>query len=177
MIQAARSLRTKSHRSRQTGIAEGDSFFLSLHACTFTLTPLTCTFTLSSFFFPVLSNAHKDKCTQVFGLCCYPPASPRLLPVLAISQPFAPCCRCDRGAVRASQSAAVMLSQSDRATGGNAANKQPVILPCPFTSSSLSKQSADRVGKSTDSLKHVHTQACTRTHKYSIHTAVCIIIG
>lgn len=54
---------------------------------------------------------------------------------------------CDRGAVRASQSDAVRLSQSDRETGGNTANKHPVILPCPFTSSSLSNQSADRVGK------------------------------
>lgn len=174
MIQAVWSLRTTSHRSRQTGIAEGISFFLpymQAHSHSLCLSTDTLFFPL----FPVLSNAHRDKHT--YFLCfasTHPPAHTSCLSWHQSA--FPPHCWCDRGAVRASQSQALMLSQSDRAAGGNAPNKQPVILPCPFTYSSLSNQSADRVGKSTDILKHAHTQAIC-THTPSIHTAVCIIIG
>lgn len=176
MIQAARSLRTTSHRSRQTGIAEGISFFLPYtHAHSHSLhLPAVTHFFSSSLCFLMHTKTH------FFVLCCYPPTSPAPLACPGHQSAFPPRFRCDRGAVRASQSEALMLSQSDRATGGNAPNKQPVILPCPFTYSSLSNQSADRVGKSKTPL-NMHTAKCTsmysHIHKYCTHTDVCIIIG
>lgn len=129
-------------------------FFLPpIHASTFTLTapPHWCTFFSCSSSFPSLcflihtwTNIHMLFFLP-FLLCCYPRTSPAPLACPGHQSAFAR----DRGAVRASQSEALTLSQSDRATGRNVPNKQPVILPCPFTYSSLSKQSADRVGKST----------------------------
>lgn len=85
MIQISWSLRTMSHRSKQTGIAKGISFFLPYmhNRCASTKTLLFS-------FLSVLSNAHIDKYVGGFFLlsfASYPLTSPHLLPVLAISQP------------------------------------------------------------------------------------------
>lgn len=77
---------------------------------------------------------------------------------------FPPGRRCDRGAVRASQLEALMLSRSDRVTGRNVPNKQPVILLCPFSYNPLSNQSADGVGKCTDTQTWRHTSNMHPTH-------------
>lgn len=146
MIQAAWSLRSTNHRSRQTEIAEGISFFLPcMHVHSHWLRLTTVTLFIPSF--PFFSNAHKDKYTH--GFCALLLPTHQLAPLACPDHQsaFLPRCRCDRGAVRASQSEALKLSQSDRATGGNVPNKQSVILPCLFTYSSLSNQSADRVKK------------------------------
>lgn len=134
MIQISWSLRTMSHRSRQTGIAKGISLVLPYmhNRC-------ASTKTLFFSFLSVLSNAHIDKYVGFFSaqLCFLPTHQPTPLTCFGHQSGFPLFCRCDRGAVRASQSEALMLNQSDRATGRNAPNKQQVRLPCPFTSSAV----------------------------------------
>lgn len=85
MIQAARSLRTANYRSQQTGIAEGASFFLPERARAFTLAAPPRSPTSSWLRFVMRTKT--DPQSSLFELCCYPPTSLHLLPVLAISQP------------------------------------------------------------------------------------------
>ena len=118
-----------------------------------------CTFIPSSLCFLMHTNTH---------LCffAHSPTSPTPLARPGHQSAFPPRRRCDRGAVRASQSAAVMLSRSDRATGGKrakqtASNIRPVL--------SLPDLCQSR-GVLTEWEK-------PQKHKYSPHTAVCIVIG
>lgn len=132
MIRISWSLRTMSHRSRQTGIAKGISL-PPLHAQSLCFYK---DFFLSSlcFLMHTLTNTWGGFSAQ---LCFLPTHQPTPLTCFGHQSAFLLFCRCDRGAVRASQSEALMLNQSDRATGRNAPNKQQVRLPCPFTSSAV----------------------------------------
>lgn len=70
---------------KQTGIAEGASIVL-MNACTFTLSapPQSYVFFLPPCAFPTHTKPKTSFSAQL--CCCYPPTSPHLLPVLAISQ-------------------------------------------------------------------------------------------
>lgn len=124
-----------------------------------------CTFSLLPQGFP---NAHND--THDSELRCFPRSGVHLLPVLAISQPSRRAADVTEEPSEHLSQSALMLSQSDRATGGNVPNKQPVILPCPFTYSSV-KAECWRSGK-----KHTHLWIPTQPGiKQNAHTRLFVL--